>query len=128
MRLDVIFVATQSSLQFFKRKGNYKPRENDITVADSKREEFRKYLEKAGVMDALTKVLVNLYEEPEKPANALDFMKEHLHGGPPETADIEALKNEVSDLRQKVEQLTAENTELKQRVSMKICSSFPQGE
>ena len=44
-------------------------------------------------------------------------MKEHLHGGPPETADIESLKNEVSDLRQKVDQLTAENSELKQRVS-----------
>ncbi|XP_022790344.1 C-Myc-binding protein-like [Stylophora pistillata] len=85
-------------------------------VADSKREEFRKYLEKAGVMDALTKVLVNLYEEPEKPANALDFMKEHLHGGPPETADIQALKNEVSDLKQKVEQLTMENNNLKQRL------------
>ena len=26
-----------------------------VKVADSKREEFRKYLEKAGVMDALTK-------------------------------------------------------------------------
>lgn len=67
-------------------------------------------------MDALTKVLVNLYEEPEKPANALDFMKEHLHAGPADTADIEALKNEVSDLRQKVEQLTVENNELKQRL------------
>lgn len=44
-------------------------------------------------------------------------MKEHLHGGPPETADIEALRNEVSDLRQRVDQLTAENSELKQRVS-----------
>ena len=35
-------------------------------AADSKREEFRKYLEKAGVLDAMTKVLVGLYEEPEK--------------------------------------------------------------
>ncbi|KAK3749549.1 hypothetical protein QZH41_007289 [Actinostola sp. cb2023] len=42
-------------------------------VADSKREEFRKYLEKAGVLDALTKVLVNLYEEPEKPSNAMEY-------------------------------------------------------
>lgn len=71
-----------------------------MKVADSKREEFRKYLEKAGVLDALTKgkfeqfwrcfacyfgrflsyymivfiaVLVNLYEEPEKPSNALEY-------------------------------------------------------
>lgn len=57
---------------------------------DSKREEFRKYLEKAGVLDTLTKgmlmvifrltlspsfsstVLVGLYEEPSKPDNALE--------------------------------------------------------
>lgn len=38
---------------------------------ESKRDEFRRYLEKAGVMDALTKVLVGLYEEPEKPNDAL---------------------------------------------------------
>ena len=38
---------------------------------ESKRDEFRRYLEKAGVMDALTKVLVGLYEEPEKPNDEL---------------------------------------------------------
>lgn len=36
---------------------------------DAKREEFRKYLERAGVMDAVTKALVSLYEEDEKPGN-----------------------------------------------------------
>lgn len=84
--------------------------------ADSKREEFRKYLEKAGVLDALTKVLVGLYEEPEKPNNALDFLKQHLGASGPETADVEALKLEVSELRQKCEQLQEANTELKTKL------------
>jgi hypothetical protein len=44
---------------------------------DSKREEFRKYLERAGVMDALTKVLVSLYEEAEKPDDALEYPSVH---------------------------------------------------
>lgn len=63
--------------------------------ADSKREEFRKYLEKAGVIDSMTKVLVGLYEEPEKPNNALDYLKKHLGSEGPESADFEALKLEV---------------------------------
>ena len=50
---------------------SYKP-------GDSKKEEFRKYLEKAGVLDALTKTLVSLYEEPEKPNKPLDFFKKNL--------------------------------------------------
>lgn len=35
-------------------------------------EDFQRYLEKSGVIDALTKVLVGLYETPEKPGNALE--------------------------------------------------------
>jgi len=85
-------------------------------AADSKREEFRKYLEKAGVMDVLTKVLVGLYEEPEKPNNALDFLKQHLGASMPEAADIEALKLEVTDLRMKNERLSEENCELRQKL------------
>jgi len=85
-------------------------------AADSKREEFRKYLEKAGVLDALTKVLVGLYEEPEKPNNALDFLRQHLGASGPDTADVEALKLEVTELRQKCEQLQEENNDLKAKV------------
>lgn len=31
---------------------------------ESKKEEFKKYLEKTGAVDQLTKILVQLYEEP----------------------------------------------------------------
>ena len=74
---------------------------------DSKKEEFRKYLEKSGVIDALTKVLVGLYEEPERPANAVDYIKRYL--GAPAGVDVEALKAELSRLKK-------ENTELRDKI------------
>lgn len=43
-----------------------------MQTTEQKKEEFRKYLDKAGVVDQLTKVLVGLYEEPEKPGNAIE--------------------------------------------------------
>jgi hypothetical protein len=43
-----------------------------VQSPEKKKEEFRQYLERSGVIDALTKVLVGLYEEPEKPANAIE--------------------------------------------------------
>ncbi|ELU05844.1 hypothetical protein CAPTEDRAFT_157991 [Capitella teleta] len=85
--------------------------------ADSKREEFRKYLEKSGVLDSLTKVLVGLYEEPEKPSNALDFLKQHLGAGGAESADVEALKLEVTELKQENERLLEENNDFKQKLT-----------
>jgi hypothetical protein len=72
--------------------------------ADSKKEEFRRYLEKTNVIDALTKVLVGLYEEPERPINAIDYIRKYM--GAPANVDVESLKKENSALRKKVEQLT----------------------
>ena len=43
-----------------------------------RKEEFQKYLEKAGVIDQLTKLLVNLYENPNRPDNAMDYIKTFL--------------------------------------------------
>ena len=66
---------------------------------DAKKDEFRKYLEKAGVLELLTKSLVSLYEvgfhirplilvelncifcqEPEKPSDALNYLKKTVGG------------------------------------------------
>ena len=74
---------------------------------DSKKEEFRKYLEKSGVIDSLTKALVGLYEEGERPSNAVDYMKQFM--GAPTGIDVEALKAENVQLKE-------ENGELKQAI------------
>ncbi|KAL2078858.1 hypothetical protein ACEWY4_024602 [Coilia grayii] len=90
--------------------------------SESKREQFRRYLEKTGVLDGLTNVLVALYEETEKPNNALDFVKHHLSGV--EVGDTEALRLELTELQQKYSALMEENKELKSR----LCQYEPANE
>ena len=68
-----------------------------VQTTEQKKEEFRKYLERAGVIDQLTKVLVGLYEEPEKPGNAIEFIKKYL--GAPSDTDVEQLKAENDGLK-----------------------------
>jgi hypothetical protein len=60
-------------------------------------------LEKTGVIDQLTKVLVGLYEEPEKPSNAVDFIKKSL--GSPNEVDVDHLKAENEELKKQVAML-----------------------
>ncbi|XP_067424349.1 uncharacterized protein [Emydura macquarii macquarii] len=86
-------------------------------AADSKQDQFRRYLEKSGVLDMLTKVLVALHEEPEKPISALDFLKQHLGVAAPETPEIEALRLEVAEVKEKYEAVLEENKKLKAKLS-----------
>ncbi|XP_043520821.1 c-Myc-binding protein isoform X2 [Frieseomelitta varia] len=74
---------------------------------DSKKEEFRKYLERAGVMDALTKVLVSLYEEPEKPDDALEYIRLHLGGITEVDVEVKLLKEELEEAKSKITELKA---------------------
>ncbi|XP_028316803.1 C-Myc-binding protein [Gouania willdenowi] len=85
-------------------------------ATESKREQFRRYLEKSGVLATLTSVLLALYEENDKPNNALDFIKLHLGVGAPEPADTEALRMELDDLQRKCNLLMEENKELRNRL------------
>jgi hypothetical protein len=77
-------------------------------TTESKREEYRKYLEKSGVIDQLTRVLVELYEENNKPENAIEYIKKYL--GSPSDVDVDSLKLQHSKLRD-------DNIALKARLS-----------
>ncbi|XP_024241788.1 c-Myc-binding protein isoform X3 [Oncorhynchus tshawytscha] len=89
-----------------------------MEASESKREQFQRYLEKAGVLDSLTSVLLALYEETEKPNNALEssFLKQHLGVAGQESADTEALQQDLRDMRQRCELLAEENKRLKNRL------------
>ena len=63
---------------------------------DSERERFRVYVEKSGVMSSLTDALVRLYELPQKPDDALDFIKKTLGQNNADTHKVALLEERVS--------------------------------
>jgi cell shape-determining protein MreC len=70
---------------------------------NARKEEFRKYLEKNGVVDSITKTLVALYEEPERPQNPLEYIKQFLSG--PSNNDTETLRQENEQLKLRIKEL-----------------------
>uniref|UniRef100_A0AAY4DUB8 c-Myc-binding protein n=1 Tax=Denticeps clupeoides TaxID=299321 RepID=A0AAY4DUB8_9TELE len=81
--------------------------------SENKREQFRRYLERAGVLDSLTNVLVALYEETDKPEDPLEFIKTHFGVA---HAEAETLRLEISELQQKCEVLSRDNEDLRNRL------------
>merc|ERR1719317_166789 len=84
---------------------------------DAKKDEFRKYLEKAGVLELLTKSLVQLYEEPEKPSDGLSYMKKAVGGSPADKELIATLQKENDELKAKVSQLEAKHCKLQESLA-----------
>jgi len=85
---------------------------------DVKREEFRKYLEKEGVLEYLTKQLVRLYEEADKPANALDYLKNNFNSKDNEVVQLKIanLEKEKRQDKETIEKLKSEKSELEKKV------------
>ncbi|KAI5073705.1 hypothetical protein GOP47_0011718 [Adiantum capillus-veneris] len=83
-------------------------------ASESKKEAFRKYLESSGVLDALTKVLVNLYEENEKPPSAIEFIQRNLGG--PTASEFEVLKTEKENLESKYKELLQQHEQACKKV------------
>ncbi len=66
-------------------------------------------------------VLVGLYEEPERPANAVDYIKRYM--GAPAGIDVEALRVEVEQLRADKATLEATIKDLNSKLS-KVSKHF----
>lgn len=72
-------------------------------------------------MDQLTKILVQLYEEPEKPGNAVDYLKRMLGGGG--EVDGGKLKKEYEAAKEENERLKKDIREIKEKVTLPTCRS-----
>jgi len=71
----------------------------------------------------LTRVLVGLYEDPEKPPNAVDYIKKFL--GTPSDIDVDKLRVEYEQLKEENAQLKAEVIELRKEVLISSLFQFP---
>lgn len=75
-----------------------------------RKDEFQRYLEKSGVVDALTKALVALYESNERPGSAVGFVKDFLVV--PAGVDVEELQNTISRQAEEIQNLRRQLEEL----------------
>lgn len=73
---------------------------------EPKRDEFRKYLERSGAIEALTKLFVKLFHENERPDNPMEFIRENF-------GDSILCQQEIKDLKLELNDLKAENKALK---------------
>ncbi|XP_011869666.1 PREDICTED: C-Myc-binding protein-like [Vollenhovia emeryi] len=81
----------------------------------AKREEFRKYLDECGVMVALTKILVSLYEETEKPPDPVDYIRRNLGGIVTDTSDIDSVKKELEESKATIAELKSKLAKYEQQ-------------
>lgn len=80
--------------------------------ADSKREDFKKYLYESGLFEALTNILVNLYELEIKPKDPLDYIRTHMTQNIYEKEELKILKAKHYDIITQIQTIQEENMNL----------------
>ncbi|XP_055851473.1 arginine kinase [Episyrphus balteatus] len=89
-----------------------------MTSLEAKRTQFRKYLERSGVVDALSKSLIKLYEEQNKPNDAIRFVRKYMCESCPDDAMYDALKVEVEEANRTINRLEQELERMKLKVKL----------
>jgi predicted nuclease with TOPRIM domain len=81
-----------------------------------KRDSFRKYLDEGGVLDAVSRAIVALYQEHEMPEDPKEYLRQFL--GSSQGINVEDLRNENSDLKEEVKRLETRVQELKTQLGI----------
>ncbi|XP_065092258.1 c-Myc-binding protein [Ochlerotatus camptorhynchus] len=82
---------------------------------DGSKEDFRKYLDRKGVLDAITKVLIKCNSD--RPENAIEYLLDNLGERLKDKDTIARLENELNDARNEIETLKREMNALKVNVT-----------
>lgn len=70
---------------------------------DGSKEDFRKYLDRKGVLDAITKVLIKCNSD--RPENAIEYLLENLGEKVKDKHTIACLESDLADARNEIEVL-----------------------
>lgn len=84
-----------------------------MTSFEKKRDEFRSYLECAGVIDSLSKALIKLYEQSDKPEDAVKFLRDKMCEECPTDEQFEDLKSKYDAAMERIKKLQREVNSLK---------------
>lgn len=76
---------------------------------EARKEEFRKYLEESGVISALTKAIIKLYEmKYDRPESAIAFIQQHMVDSSPSLTEYQNVLNELEESRAKIASLQSQ--------------------
>uniref|UniRef100_A0A914VVI4 Uncharacterized protein n=1 Tax=Plectus sambesii TaxID=2011161 RepID=A0A914VVI4_9BILA len=78
-------------------------------IADQKREDFRRYLEEAGVLEAMTRALAKLNDESQRPTDPMQYICNTLKVSQPGQPTIDGLRNQLADAQAELKRLRSEN-------------------
>ena len=87
-----------------------------------KKDEFTNYLEKSGVVDNLSEVLIHLYEENERPKFPTEYIKSNLKSS---STDENSVIEENNMLREENKKLTQRINELERIIERMKKSESP---
>lgn len=85
---------------------------------EKKREQFKKYLDEKRVMDQLSKIVVSLYERPDRPVDPLIYIQDYfsLDKG---DVDMPTIRANNIKLAKKLEELKAKLADMEKKLAAK---------